>query len=113
MEKFGLTALLFIVIFTTGYFGQKLGYTIEGEAHGSEVLAKDWRDADYGLDVIFAFWENQFKDNAIGTGVKALEYLVNFAAFRIDGVPDWMAGFCDLMVLLSLILIFTLIRGNA
>jgi hypothetical protein len=113
MEKFGLTALLFIVIFTTGYFGQKLGYTIEGDPHGQEIMAEDWQSADYGLDVVFKFWENIFKDNALGTGVRCMEYLVNFATFRIDGVPDWMAGFCDLFVLLALVLIFTMVRGNA
>jgi hypothetical protein len=113
MDKFLLTVLLFCVIGTAGFFGQKLGYTVEGEAHGQQILERDWRDADYGLDVIFAFWENQFKDNALGTGVRCMEYLVNFATFKIDNVPDWMSIAVDGLVLLTLVLIFTLVRGNA
>ena len=112
MEKFGLSALLFIVIMTAGYFGDKLGYQVDGVPHGRPALAAktDWQAANYGLDVVFSFW-SQYSPDVLKPVIGAIEYLTNFASFQIDNTPDWMVIIVDLMVLLAIILLYTMVRG--
>lgn len=111
-DKIITVAMLFIVIMTIGYFGQKMGYTVEGAERGAEAVQTEWRDADYGLDVVFSFWADKFKDNAIGTGVKCIEYVYNFATLRIDNIPDWLVIIVDFLAFLALVVIFLFIRGG-
>jgi hypothetical protein len=114
MEKFSLCILLFCIVMTAGYFGDRLGYTVEGVPHGKPALAsgEHWQDADYGLDVVFAFWR-QYAPDVLKPVVGAIEYLTNFASFNIDNTPDWMVMIVDLITLLAIVLLFVLIRGNA
>lgn len=114
MEKFGLVVLLFCIIMTTGYFGDRLGYEVEGVPHGRPSLASGdrWQDADYGLDVVFAFWK-QYSPDILKPVIGAVEYITNFASFKIDNTPDWMVLIVDLIVLLAIVLLFVFIRGNA
>ena len=112
MGRYLLVALLFIVIFVTGYFGQHFGYTVHGVPMGSpaaQTSSEDWRESSYGLDVVLSYWQEHFKTNAF---VQSIAYIYAFCTFSIDGTPDWMVGVFYLIILLSLVLLWSMVRGE-
>jgi hypothetical protein len=111
VDKFLMTALLFIVIFVTGYFGQHFGYTVDGVPKGSLSETEITETVKIG-DIPFFDYEPTIEVDKSDSWSAALTYIWDFASFRIDDVPPWLTGFFDLMILLALVLIWTMIRGG-
>jgi hypothetical protein len=112
MDRFLLAALLFIVIVTVGFFGQHMGYTVDGVPAGG-VNLKEWTDYPFfSPQLIVGFWEHIFTDTDHPIIAATIDYIYNFTTFQIDDVPAWLTLIVDLLVVLALILVFTLIRGG-
>lgn len=110
MTKLFVVGFSFVFLFVLGVFGFYAGYTIDGAPMGKMEVEQDaWQEADYGLDVVYSFWDQKARDNAI---FGAFAYLWHMITFNIDGVPFWMQGVVLLVVILDLVVVFMLIRGN-
>lgn len=113
MNRYTITILLFAVIFVTGYFGQHFGYVVNGVPMGSSPAkyadGKSWSDSDYGLDVAISYWQQKANDNAL---LGAIAYIWYFTSFQIQGVPVWLSAAVDLMVILALLVLWALVRGE-
>jgi hypothetical protein len=112
MDKIITVAMIFIIVFTAGFFGNHFGYTVDGVPQGG-LSIKAWDEYPYfSPQLILGWWEHAFTGNDQSVIAGVLDYLFNFTTFQIDNVPLWLSGIFDLIVLLAFVLIFLMIRGE-
>lgn len=111
--------LLMILFLVVGIFGSHFGYATDAEIIRLQNLPQiaDVQQFGGGLDFIVTFdtgykkvmpW-NELK-NYLDEGVPdrtIAGFLADLALFNVAGVPFWLAGFFDILVILLLYLIVT------
>lgn len=107
-DKVITVAMLFVVIMTVGYFGQKMGYTVEGIPKGENRGITEVGSSSDDAIISITIGEPE-TGSAIG---RTIGYLLDFATLRIDNIPDWFVLLVDFVVFLVIVIIFIFIRGN-